>query len=405
MVSARAGGRQIVVAGGSFAGITAAYALRRRLDPTDEVTLVSPTDYFVFSPSLVWAALGKSMQSATFALEPALLSKGIRFVRGRVSNVDPTQGCLAIDGESMHFDRLVVATGTRVDAHAIPGLGGEFRAASCVVGEDTAMETRNAVRRLVESPGPVVVGVAPGAPYISGAYELALALDSRLRAEGKRESAPITFVTSEPYLGHFGYGQTAAQSSLEAMFRERNIVALPNVAIERVTDSAVALVGGRSIEVALSVIMPPMTGAVDIWKSAGLTDADGLIAVTSGYQHTRFPNIYAAGNAAYFAQPVSPLEGGRVPLTGYLATYMGRAAAENVAASLGCGAPASSTLPALIDVRVIDGGDAGLVVTAWGKDRLRSRAVTLPGSTSHLLKGAIERYELWRLRTGRAGGA
>jgi sulfide:quinone oxidoreductase len=400
MSSLQTGGRQVVVAGGSFAGLAAAYTLRRRLNPEDQVTLISPDEYFMFVPSLVWAALGTSMQSSTFAIEPALLSKGINFVKCRVRNVAPATGTVSVDGEDLHFDRLIVATGTRPDAHSIAGLGGEFRAASCVVGEDTAMETRNAIRRLIDAPGPVVIGVAQGAPHISSAYELVLAIDGRLRAEGKRGQAPITFVTSEPYLGHLGYGQTSAREKLEAMLRSRNIVALPNVGIERVTSTAVRLSDGRAIEAALSVIAPPMTGAVDIWKSAGLTDSNGLIAVTPQYRHTRFENVYAAGNAAYFVDRVAPVDGS-VPLTGYLATYMGRAVGKNVAASLGCGAPSGSTLPRTFDIRVVDGGNTGLLLTARGTDRLRTRAVTLPGSTAHALKRAIEHYQLWRLRTGR----
>jgi sulfide:quinone oxidoreductase len=74
-------GRHVVIAGGSFAGLGAAYTLRERLRPNDRITLVSPSDQFVFAPSLVWAALGRPLVHSTFALEPALQAKHIDFIR------------------------------------------------------------------------------------------------------------------------------------------------------------------------------------------------------------------------------------------------------------------------------------------------------------------------------------
>jgi hypothetical protein len=79
---------------------------------------------------------------------------------------------------------------------------------------------------------------------------------------------------------------------------------------------------------------------------------------------------------------------------------MGIAAGRNLAASLGYGSAASHPLPYVLDTRVLDGGDVGLALASWGRGQLRNAALRLPGQTGHYLKAGIERYLLWRLRTG-----
>jgi sulfide:quinone oxidoreductase len=394
-------GRHVVVAGGSFAGLGAAYTLRQRLEPNDRVTLISPSWHFVFAPSLVWAALGQTLKQSSFALEPVLRAKGIEFVRSHVRRVQIAENVLATDEGEMPYDRLIIATGGRPDTSTIPGLAGEFRAASWVVGEDSAMEARNLVRALITEPGPLVIGAAQGASYVSAAYELALGLDVALRREGIRDRVPMTFVTAEPYLGHLGFGQTAARAPLEQLFSERNIATRVGVEIEHIRRHEVKTSSDETLQAAVIIIMPPFSGDVDIWKSSKLTDEHGMIPVNAEYRHIEHANIYAAGVACSFQQPIPPLHTDRAPHTGYLSLQMGKAAAENVAASLGHGEPASRTLPHVLDVRVLDGGNAGLLLASVGNTELKNTAVRLPGRSAHYLKAAIERYLVWRLRTGR----
>jgi sulfide:quinone oxidoreductase len=48
------GHKKIVIVGGFFGEINAAYALRRRLGPRAEITLISRDAEFTFLPSLPW---------------------------------------------------------------------------------------------------------------------------------------------------------------------------------------------------------------------------------------------------------------------------------------------------------------------------------------------------------------
>lgn len=399
--SALDGSRHVVVAGAGFAGLGAAFTLRRRLRPTDRVTVVEPSGQFLFAPSLIYAVLGKPLVHSSFALEPALRSKGIEFVRSHVREVDLEQKRVTTDDGRLDYDRLVIATGGRPDPEAVPGLAGEFRANSYIVGLDTAEDAQRLLRGLLDEPGPIVIGVSQEASYISGLYELTLALDTALKKARIRSRAPITFVTAEPYLGHLGFGQTAAREKMEAIFGERDIPFLVDAPIERVRREEVVLKSGESLPAKISFVMPPFTGDVDIWKSTGLTDELGMVPVDDRYRHVAHQDVYAAGVASIFTHPMPPLQERRAPHTGYLSMRMGKRAGDNVTASLGCGSPATRTLPETVDVRILDGGETGLLLSSRGKSSLTHHAVRLPGSASHGLKSAVERYLLWQLRTGR----
>lgn len=146
--------------------------------------------------------------------------------------------------------------------------------------------------------------------------------------------------------------------------------------------------------------MPPFSGAVDVWKSAGITNERGLVPVNGAYRHPEHDAIYAAGVASIFDGLVRPLVERQAPHTGYLSLRMGKTAGQNIAASLGVGSQATYTLPRTLDLRVLDGASEGFLLASHGRDKLQHRAIRLPGPSARYLKKAIEQYQLWRLKSG-----
>src|SRR3989304_7200466 len=84
---------RIIIIGGSFGGLTAAYELRKHLDPGQcEILLISKERRFIFIPSLPWVALGsRSLDRISFDLAGPLERLGIRFVHASVERVDPAE--------------------------------------------------------------------------------------------------------------------------------------------------------------------------------------------------------------------------------------------------------------------------------------------------------------------------
>ena len=72
---------KILVLGGSFGGLTAAFELKRLLGKRAEITVVSEDDSFVFIPSLPWLAMGwRKAGDITLPLKPILDKKDIAFL-------------------------------------------------------------------------------------------------------------------------------------------------------------------------------------------------------------------------------------------------------------------------------------------------------------------------------------
>jgi sulfide:quinone oxidoreductase len=306
---------------------------------------------------------------------------------------------VVVEGEEVPYDFLLIATGPDTDGGSVPGLGGEFNFAHFVHTEGAALETSGGVERFLDNPGPAVVGLARGAAYLSPAYEFVLWLDYSLRRRGNRDRATLTFVTPEEHLGHLGVGTPRAQQHLERAFARRNISVYTSAEIERIGADHVDLHGGTQLPSVLTTVVPGFRGMAGIWKTSGLTDSLGYVPVDEYYRHRQYPEIYAAGVAADPEAIVAAHTS--VPKTGYLATSMAKAAARSMAAAVTWTVPNARALPRVVDIRIVDGGDVGLLLLSIGRTRPLRLALSLPGRLSHYLKRALNRYVLWKLRTGR----
>ncbi len=390
----------VVVLGGGVAGLTAAYELRRRLGDRAAITLVSDSAQFLLGPALLWVPFGRRVGTIGFSIKKGLERHGIAFVQERAEHIDPDRRVVRAQDREIPYDYLVIATGPRADGTAIQGVSGQFNATTSIWSELSAVDATHAMEQFLAQPGPAVVGAAPGAQYLSAAYEFALSLDYALRRRGTRDAATLTFVTPEPVFGTLDIDIPGARGALERLFTQRHIRMITGASIDRVDHAGVHLRDGQVLPAAYSMIIPPFTGATGIWASPGLTDAQGFVPIDAHYRHARYPAIYAAGVAAHPAVSSSAMAA--LPKTGYLASMMAKAVARNVAAQITGVGTAAPPLPRLLDLRLIDGGDGGVLLLAADLGRPWRVALPLPGRATHRAKGLLTRYLLWKLRTGRA---
>lgn len=388
----------VVILGAGVGGLTVAYELRRRLGRRATITVISDGDRFVLGLALPWVPFGRSTQSISFRIAPALHRHGIRFVCAYVEQVNPHEHVVIAQGEAICYDYLIIATGPRPDNAAIPGVAGPFNATTSLWPVRRAVAAGPTLTEFLEHPGAVVVGAARGALYLSGAYEFALLLDDALRRHGTRNQAAITFVTPEPYLGHLDAGTPAARRVLEQLFAQRRIIAVTDATIERVDADGVHLAGGRVLPAAYAMVLPPASGVAGINRSPLLTDAHGFVPVDAQYRHVSFPRIYAVGVAARGEDGALPLEAR--PKTGYLATVMARAAAGDIAAAITGSPPMPPSVPRLRDLRLLDGGNVGVLLVAIDGIYGVRLALRVPGCLAHWTKRLLARYVLWKLYTG-----
>jgi len=393
----------IVIIGGSFGGLTTAYDLRRKLSPEQaRITLIAKDPRFVFVPSLPWVGMGhRSVEQISFDLAPTLARKHVDFVHETVQHIDPDAKTVVTDQAEHRYDFLVVATGPRSANEAVAGLGPFDGPGHSLMSAPEAQELRGAVQRLLNQPGPVVVGAAPGASCIGPAYEFTFEVDHLLRKRGLRHRVPITFVTPEPFLGHMGMGGAGTiRQLLEGALDERDIGYQTSAAISRIGDDAVEVEGGSAIPSVLSMVIPPLGGVEAVASSGGLANPKGFIPVDSHYRHADADGLYAVGVAVAMAPVGQTAVPVNFPKTGHMTEQMATIAAADITARItGGGDGATAELGARC---VLDMGDRGVYMSV---NPVRPPRDTIPtiseGRRWLLAKRAFEKAYLTSARHGR----
>ncbi len=394
---------RVVVLGSSFAGLTAALELRKHLDERHEVLVLDPRDHFTFIPSLIWLPFGKrSARDVTFPLAPLYQRKGIEFIPQAATGIDAHLHTVTIaSGRTIDYDKLVIATGPRLAFEKIDGLGPERGFTQSVCSLEHAELAGTAWKRFLENPGPVVVGTAQGGSCFGASYEFLFNIHHRIRKAGLRDVAPVTFITAEPFLGHFGLGGVGDSSRRVGDFLSHlGIEGIANNVINEVRDGEIELEGGRVLPFAYSMIVPPFTGVDAVRESEGLSNPMGFVPIDDRFRHPEHPDVYSAGVATAIAPPEATQVPAGVPKTGQMSETMGRVVAQNIVADIDCaGKHRDLPLGEMSAICVLDAGNNGIIFKA---DNVLSHGIyanghqpsarVMVGPQAHLAKVAFERY-------------
>ena len=392
---------KVLVLGGNFAGLTAALNVKRLLGEDADVTVVSKSGQFQFNPSFIWIPFAKRAASeVAFPVARTFESHGVRFVHGEATRIDAaTQRVETMEG-TFGYDFLVIATGYVNDYGVIPGLGPDGNAYS-ITSLDGAVAAAVGWAAFLNDPGPVVVGATQGAACFGAAYEFVFNITYHLRKH--RIRVPVSYVSPEPFPGHFGVGgMPGGQSMLGMFFRNQHIDGIFDAGMREVTPGEMHLADGRTLPFRYAMVVPPFAGA-EVVKTSGLGNPKGFIDVLDTYQTLEYPNVYAVGIAAAVNAPWVTTNAVGVPKTGFPAETMARVAAANIASQVRGEMPVKeenfADIPA---VCILDAGNNGVMMLADKMLPPRKRAVMIPGPQSHLAKVAFEKYFLWKARHGYA---
>jgi len=109
--------KKILVLGGGVGGVVAAKRmaerLRGRVDA--EITLISDTDYYLLPPLLVNIALGDIEPSAAQLPLSLLGKRGVKFVKAKVTKIDPDNRVVETDQGKFNYDYLLASLGVDFD--------------------------------------------------------------------------------------------------------------------------------------------------------------------------------------------------------------------------------------------------------------------------------------------------
>lgn len=400
--------KNIVILGSNFAGFTTAMQLSKKLKrKRDEykVTVISPTTDFLYVPSLIWVPFGRrEVKDIRFDLRPLFKKHKIEFIQQAAERVDPDKNQVVLPGnEIVNYDYLVIATGVSMNFDVIDGLKPDDNKIHNIVIPKLAMKTREAFEKLVEDPGPVIVGATQGASCMGAAYEYLFNMDKELRRHKVRDKVKLYWITPEPYLGNFGIdGMPGGEGMLKMFMKLYNIEWITDASIDKIDEDKIHLKNGTVLPYKMAMLMPPFEGAQVMKNSTKLVDAKGFVETKASYQHVAYDNVFAAGLAVKVA-PNFKIEGTPfgVPKTGYPSDVTGKIVAKNILRLIkGKEKLIEKEWGKIPAICIMDAGHKEVYLLANHLFKPRQFAILLPNIFNDFGKVMLEKYFIWKNKHG-----
>lgn len=379
---------RVLVLGSGFAGLWAALGAARRLDELGadpgvvDITVVSSQPYHDIRVRNYEADLSPCRIPLPQLLDPV----GVRHVSADVTGIDTAAARVrTAAGESLSYDRLVLAVGSSVVKPDIAGLA-EF--GFDVDTYDAALRLQSHIRAVAERPRDAAtttaVVVGAGLTGIETASELPTMLSDAL---GPGVTRRVILVDRNPHVGS-DMGEEA-RPVIEKALAANNVEAITGVGVTAVEARSVTLSDGTVIPAATVVWCAGMR-ANPLTAQLGVpTDRLGRLPVDDYLRVDGVSGVFAAGDVAAARMDDEHLS----VMSCQHGRPMGRYAGYNVISDL-LGAPMIS-LRIPWYVTVLDLGPAGAVYTeGW------DRHVVSSGATAKATKRTINGERIYPPLTG-----
>ncbi len=291
--------KRLLVLGAGTAGTMIVNKLRRHLDAGQwDITVVDRDDVHPYQPGYLFLPFGTYTADQITRPRGAQLSKGVDFVIGEVDRIDTTSNKVAlIDGKTLEYDYLVIASGTTPRPDQTPGmLDAEWRRS---IFDFYTFEGAKALAEALKTfdHGRLVVHITdmpikcPVAPL-----EFTFLADAWLREHGLRDRVEMVYVTPLPG----AFTKPIASDALGSMLDDRKIALESDFMVERIDVEKKALVSYDEREVPFDLLVTvPLNMGADFVARSGLGDDLNYVPVDKHtLQSTAHANIFAVGDAS-----------------------------------------------------------------------------------------------------------
>lgn len=350
---------KIVVLGSGVSGHTASAYLRRWLDKSHEIVVVTPSYHYQWVPSNIWVGVGRmKVDQIRFELAPLYKHWGIIYKQARAIEIHPegnsssSRGYVTIQyndkskvgqTEEVDYDFLVNASGPKLNFEATEGLGPEHNTVSVCTyshASDAWEKLQQCFERMKNGQRQrFLIGTGSAISTCQGAaFEYILNVEHEIRSRNLRHMADITWISNEYEMGDFGMGGafikkggyvTSTKIFTESFFVERGIQWIKRAGVYKVEPGKVLYetLDGQNLEEPFdfAMLIPAFSGhgikAFDrdggditskVFAPSGFMKVDADYTAKpfeewsindwpSTYQNPDYPNMFAAGIA--FAPP------------------------------------------------------------------------------------------------------
>ncbi len=291
--------KRILILGAGTAGTMMANHLRRSLPAeTWEIDIVEERTEHHYQPGYLF--LPFDLYTPEDITKPVrdFIPEGVRLINDHIERIDPDEQFAAMrNGDRLHYDLLIIATGTKIAPEETPGmLGSEWqKSVFDFYTFEGSLALRNKLReweggRLVVhvTEMPIKCPVAP--------LEFSFLADSYFKNKKIRDKVEITYVT--PLSGAFT--KPKATTALQHLLDEKNIHIESDFAIERIDCENKTIVdyGDRTIPFDLLVTVPTNKGDELLARSGMGDDLNFVPTHKATLQAKNWPNVFVLGDAS-----------------------------------------------------------------------------------------------------------
>ena len=292
--------KSLVILGAGTAGTMMANKLHHALNPVEwRITIVDRDNVHYYQPGFLFIPFGLYQPEDVVRPRTDFLPKGVTFIEQEVDRIDGNHDQVILsNGQTLHYEVLVVATGAEVVPEETEGMKAELWYKDIFDFYTFEGSTQLAKKLQNWQGGNLVINLAetlikcPVAPL-----EFTFLADAFFEDKGIRDKVNITYVT--PLSGAFT--KPKATAMLSTLLDEKKIKVVPDFYLARVDNERKVLVSYDEQEVPFDLLVTvPVNKGSKMVERSGLGDEDGLnFMPTDKYtlQAKKFDNVFVIGDA------------------------------------------------------------------------------------------------------------
>lgn len=289
--------KELLVIGAGSGGLILSNTVARQLAAEIRrgevtVTLLGDRDEYTYQPGFLYVAFDLMRPAELTRKVKELLVPGVRFIHDRATQIDPAaQSVQTQGGKRIHYDYLVLSTGSGLDLEQIPGLK---EGAQWFYDLEGALRLRETLQNFKGGKVVITMGLPHKCPVAP--LEFVFMLDEWARERGTRQQMEITYAF--PLNRAHNIHSVAEWAAGE--FEKRGITLETFFNLESVDPVAheVTSLEGTTLPYDLLVAIPPHKGD-DLGKTSGLVQEAGnwLPTHRNTLQLGQHENIFVIGDA------------------------------------------------------------------------------------------------------------
>jgi sulfide:quinone oxidoreductase len=290
--------KNLVILGAGTAGTMMANHLASKLPKAEwKITIVDQYKTHYYQPGFLFLPFDIYTEDQVKKEGKKFIPKGVNYIQKKIERISPEANTVTLDAdETLHYDILIVATGSKIAPEEIEGMAGPEWHKS--IFDFYTYEGAKALRDKLRDwkGGKLVVHITempikcPVAPL-----EFSFLADSYFKHKGMRDKVEITYVT--PLDGAFTTPKAA--HALHHLLEEKGIKEVTNFNIERVDYENHKIIDYAETEVDydLLVTVPTNMGDELIERSGMGDDLNYVPTHKTTLQSKDYENVFVIGDA------------------------------------------------------------------------------------------------------------